>query len=323
MFSSNNALYSFIGILIISPLLVIAFIVDKDDQPGVVDIEAVRERTRPVGNVNVAAVETKPGSDAEQPPAATAVTKEIVITVTETERVATPALGETVAKSACFTCHQTGLLQAPRVGDKADWGKRLEQGFDNLLTHALTGFKSMPARGGNSTLKDLEVENAILYMLQASGLEVPGKQLAAAATSASQSLPGPIQDTGTVAIESAQEISTEISAPPPTGPVAATETAAPEQPVVETPAPRIVVKGDAYKNACASCHDAKLDHAPQLGDKNAWLVSMNKGIEVLAENVEKGMPAHPDLDNRNLNRDKITDAINYIMQETFWPVGNN
>jgi len=72
--------------------------------------------------------------------------------------------GAQVYLEVCASCHDSGALDAPRHKVAADWGKRLGQGYDTLLTHALMGFNSMPARGGDPDLSDLEVARGVVYM---------------------------------------------------------------------------------------------------------------------------------------------------------------
>lgn len=79
------------------------------------------------------------------------------------------ALGEKVYGANCISCHGAGVLGAPKFGDKAAWGPRVAQGKATLYTHALDGFKMMPARGGNAALKDEEVKAAIDYMASKAG----------------------------------------------------------------------------------------------------------------------------------------------------------
>ncbi len=76
----------------------------------------------------------------------------------------------------CAGCHASGVLQSPKLGDKQDWGEREQQGFEILLTHAIKGYKNMPAKGGNPAIKDKEIENAIKYILANSGLGQYGKK---------------------------------------------------------------------------------------------------------------------------------------------------
>jgi cytochrome c5 len=82
------------------------------------------------------------------------------------------ALGKKVFGSTCSMCHSAGVAGAPKPGDKADWGPRIDQGVDTLYKHALEGFNGakgqMPARGGNTALKDDEVKAAVDYMVAAS-----------------------------------------------------------------------------------------------------------------------------------------------------------
>ncbi|HZX26565.1 MAG TPA: c-type cytochrome [Telluria sp.] len=75
------------------------------------------------------------------------------------------AQGEKIFTANCAACHGAGVLGAPKFGDKAAWAPRIKQGKETLYTHALGGFKMMPAKGGNAALKDAEVKAAIDYMV--------------------------------------------------------------------------------------------------------------------------------------------------------------
>lgn len=119
--------------------------------------EAIDLRTRPVAMVQVAASAAEAGIVAAPAPAP--VAKD-------------PRSGEEVYNMACVACHAAGVLNAPKLGDKAAWEPRYAQGIATLLDHALNGFKAMPARGGNASLSDQEVENAIKYMLEKSDISV-------------------------------------------------------------------------------------------------------------------------------------------------------
>lgn len=77
--------------------------------------------------------------------------------------------GEEVVKAACSMCHAAGLMNAPKIGDKGQWGPRVAQGYDTLVKHAIEGIRSMPARGGNPALTDGEVAAAVKHMANASG----------------------------------------------------------------------------------------------------------------------------------------------------------
>jgi len=77
--------------------------------------------------------------------------------------------GEEVVKAVCAMCHATGLMNAPKIGDKDAWKPRIAQGHDMLVSHAINGIRSMPAKGGNPGLSDKEVAGAVKYMANASG----------------------------------------------------------------------------------------------------------------------------------------------------------
>lgn len=71
----------------------------------------------------------------------------------------------------CSGCHASGMLGAPKVGDKAAWSARKSAagGADGLAASAIKGKNSMPARGGNADLSDDEIKATVGLMLQKSG----------------------------------------------------------------------------------------------------------------------------------------------------------
>jgi len=86
----------------------------------------------------------------------------------------TPSLakdGVNVYKTVCQVCHGTGVMGAPKHGDKAGWESRLSKGMATLEKNAIEGFKGkkgiMPAKGGKSSLSDDEVKAAVAYMVDA------------------------------------------------------------------------------------------------------------------------------------------------------------
>ena len=76
-----------------------------------------------------------------------------------------PRSGEKVYQTACFACHGTGALDAPKKGDAA-WKPRLAQGLDVLKKHAIEGIRSMPPRGTCGDCSDDEIEAAIKFMTE-------------------------------------------------------------------------------------------------------------------------------------------------------------
>lgn len=76
--------------------------------------------------------------------------------------------GEQVFNGTCAACHATGVAGAPKVGDKAAWAPHLAKGDQVLLQHARNGYKGksgfMPPKGGNASLSDMNLRDAIAFM---------------------------------------------------------------------------------------------------------------------------------------------------------------
>jgi len=129
--------------------------------------ERVEERIAPVAQVaidpNAPAVPPAPEAPAAAPAPAAAVPPP-----------AAPAAGAKSAdagkktfETVCTACHGTGVLGAPKFGDKAAWAPRIAQGKDKLYQSALHGKNAMPAKGGNAALPDADVKAAVDYMVSA------------------------------------------------------------------------------------------------------------------------------------------------------------
>jgi len=85
-----------------------------------------------------------------------------------------PRSGEDIVKETCAACHQAGVANAPKLGDKAAWAPRLKAGLDGLLASVVKGKGAMPPRAGTS-LSDAELAGAIVFMTNQAGgsLKVP------------------------------------------------------------------------------------------------------------------------------------------------------
>ena len=126
------------------------------------------ERIRPVGQVAIAGSDNAGIRDPGGPrPAADTGSH---------AAAAQPAAdldGEAIYKAACAACHSAGIAGAPKTGDAAGWGPRLEKGVDALTQRAIQGFQGpagyMPPRGGHSHLSDQQVRDAVQYMVDAVG----------------------------------------------------------------------------------------------------------------------------------------------------------
>ncbi|MCL4119266.1 UNVERIFIED_CONTAM: hypothetical protein GTU68_060417 [Idotea baltica] len=66
----------------------------------------------------------------------------------------------------CGACHTTGVLGAPKIGDSAEWKKRVKEqgGLDKLLARAISGFNAMPPKGTCSDCTKDEIKSVITKM---------------------------------------------------------------------------------------------------------------------------------------------------------------
>jgi cytochrome c5 len=79
------------------------------------------------------------------------------------------ASGQEVYDSACKACHETGVANAPRVGDKARWAPLIKEGLEELTTDAIKGKGAMPPKGGRPELTRNDLSRAIVFMANRSG----------------------------------------------------------------------------------------------------------------------------------------------------------
>jgi cytochrome c5 len=137
-----------IGIISLVQLVVSAPSAD----PNALKPEAIAARIQPVARVEIGAPPAAPGARS----------------------------GEEMVKAVCSACHQAGVANAPKIGDKARWGQLAKEGMKDLLAAAIKGKGAMPPRGG-SDATDTELARAIVYMANQSGanLKEPASKPAA------------------------------------------------------------------------------------------------------------------------------------------------
>ena len=111
----------------------------------------VAERLKPVAQVAIAGADNSALEEKTEAPAALA-----------------DMSGEQLYTQTCSACHASGLLNAPKFGDKALWAPRIAKGMDTLHQHALQGFNNMPPKGGNNGVSDKSVMDAVDYMVSKS-----------------------------------------------------------------------------------------------------------------------------------------------------------
>lgn len=113
----------------------------------------IEERIKPVGALAIAGV--TPANTAEG---------------TGDTNVASNDVG--ASKSAadlytgCAACHDSGVLNAPKLGDKVGWDPRLAKGVDALYASAINGIGGMPAKGGRADYSDDDIKKVVDYMLE-------------------------------------------------------------------------------------------------------------------------------------------------------------
>ena len=76
--------------------------------------------------------------------------------------------GKSVYAKSCAACHDSGVMGAPKVGDKEAWAPLIAEGDDKLAENAINGIGKMPPKGGNMQLSDDEVKEAVEYMMEQS-----------------------------------------------------------------------------------------------------------------------------------------------------------
>lgn len=132
-----------------------------DHEVSAAEFAEIAARLKPVGSVKTTASASAPAVAASAPAEPAAAPAEVVATATEAPAVD----GASVYQTACFACHGTGAAGAPRLANADEWGPRLEKGIDALYSNALNGFNAMPAKGGNMSLSDEEVNAAVDHLV--------------------------------------------------------------------------------------------------------------------------------------------------------------
>lgn len=258
-------------------------------------IAQVEDNIKPVASVEVAAADAGPHVDKS---------------------------GEEVVTAVCGMCHTAGLMNAPKIGDNGQWAPRIAQGYDLLVSHAVNGIRSMPAKGGNAALTEGEIANAVAHMANASGANFTApapKEAAPADAKAAETTP-----VAADAKASAAEVATPAAVA--TSVIKAEEkkleiakvasVAAPAALADAAPATKGKSGQEVYKTVCAMCHGTGLMNAPKLGDKEQWAPRIAQGHDLLVSHAVKGirmMPAKGG--NAGLSDGEVAGAVKYMANE--------
>ena len=123
-------------------VMLVQLVVNKPHaDPAALSPEAVSARIQPVGKLEFGAAGAAAG---------------------------TARSGEEITKEVCAACHQAGVANAPKLGDKAAWAPRLKLGMNGLLQSVVKGKGAMAPRAG-STLSDDELAKAVVFMANQAG----------------------------------------------------------------------------------------------------------------------------------------------------------
>ena len=101
----------------------------------------IRARIQPVGKVHVAGAKAELASTG-------------------------PRTGSEIYAKACVACHSSGVLNAPKLQDVADWAPRMLKGFDTVWKNAINGIGAMPPMGTCSDCSNDDIKAAIEHMIE-------------------------------------------------------------------------------------------------------------------------------------------------------------
>ena len=172
---------------------------------------------------------------------------------------------EAIYKATCAACHDSGVANAPKLGDKGAWAARIGVGLEKLAASGIKGKNAMPPKGG-ADLSDADFTRVVAWLANKSGASF--KEPAAPKASAAP------------------------AAPPAAAPATAAAAPAPA-PAAAAPAAGAGNGKKVYDGACVACHASGVAGAPKLGDKSAWAPRLATGLDALTASVIKGKGAMP------------------------------
>ena len=233
--------------------------------------------------------------------------------------------GKVIYDAVCAACHTTGVLESPKLGDKAAWEARAANGLEALLASALNGKGSMPAKGGDPSITETELKNTILYMTKESGLSLADASAAPVAPATSEA-PAATTEEPVKTTEAPAPVTSEAPAAVVADVTAVTTTPeapkAPEAPIAAAvPVPVVAdtsAEGKAvYDTACFACHATGVAGSPKLGDKAAWAPRIAQGAETLYTTALNGKGAMPPKGgNMSLDDAKVKAAVDYMVSQS-------
>jgi len=76
--------------------------------------------------------------------------------------------GVSVYNSKCIICHGSGVVGAPKMGDKEAWAPRIATGMDAMLANVIKGKNAMPPKGTCTECSESDLVDAIVFMVSRS-----------------------------------------------------------------------------------------------------------------------------------------------------------
>ena len=74
--------------------------------------------------------------------------------------------GKAIYQKYCYACHQAGIADAPKLGDREAWAPRLTKTRAELVNSVIEGMvPGMPPRAGCGTCTDDELAAAVGFMV--------------------------------------------------------------------------------------------------------------------------------------------------------------
>jgi cytochrome c5 len=120
------------------------------------------------GNLKEPAAPKEPTKPAQQQQAQAAAPAPAPAPAAPAEAKPAAAEGKAIYDKVCVACHAQSVAGSPRLGDKAAWAPRIQQGMDALVQSVLKGKGAMPPRGGNPTLTEAQAQAAVEFMVSQS-----------------------------------------------------------------------------------------------------------------------------------------------------------
>jgi len=211
--------------------------------------------------------------------------------------------GKVLVEKTCAVCHSIGLANAPKLDGtaKVDWESRLAGGMRALVQSAIAGKGGMPPRGGDPSITDAEMQDAVVHMLSLAEVNV------------ADAIKEPTAEVPVVAAVAAVAASAE-----PAKQMQEVTKAPVMDEVLGVDAVQITQLGEAtYNDACLACHGTGVANAPIVGSKLAWQKRLASGLSVLYHTALKGdqqkaaMPAKGG--NPSLSDAAVREAVDYMV----------